>query len=265
MTKLVTPLLFFLTAMLPAVTLAADQYVTDRSGQVVHDGFGSCVKALYHGKDFPECRGETVARAPVDSDNDGVSDDRDRCPGTPPGTRVDSTGCPLDTDGDGVADNSDRCPGTPANVTVDAVGCPLDKDRDGVANYLDQCPNTPLGSTVDAKGCPLKIVVRDLNFSNDSAALRPASITTLEGVVVGIKDNPAITQVTVTGYTDSSGSEDYNKVLSERRASAVAEYLRSRLGDVQIISVGMGEANPIASNATREGRAQNRRVEIDLK
>lgn len=70
---------------------------------------------------------EPVVREPVDSDGDGVSDDRDRCPNTPAGTRVDAFGCPVpvDSDGDGVVDDRDRCPNTPAGTPVDSDGCPI--------------------------------------------------------------------------------------------------------------------------------------------
>ncbi|MVN78638.1 OmpA family protein [Hymenobacter sp. HMF4947] len=117
-----------------------------------------------------------------DTDGDGVSDNKDKCPDTPAGVKVDATGCPLDTDGDGVADyqdkcpdvkglaalqgcpdadgdgvadNDDKCPNTPAGVRVDASGCPVDSDGDGVADYQDKCPGTPAGVKVDATGCPL--------------------------------------------------------------------------------------------------------------
>jgi len=96
-----------------------------------------------------------VVAAPVDSDGDGVTDDRDNCPGTPKGVRVNADGCPLDSDKDGVCDYQDNCPATPVGVKVDAKGCPLDSDKDGVYDYLDNCPGTPLGVKVDAKGCPL--------------------------------------------------------------------------------------------------------------
>jgi len=91
----------------------------------------------------------------VDSDNDGVLDDYDKCPGTPMGVKVDQDGCPLDTDKDGVPDYLDKCAGTPAGVAVDKVGCPLDSDKDGVYDYLDKCPGTPAGVEVDRVGCPL--------------------------------------------------------------------------------------------------------------
>lgn len=272
MKKHITLLLLSLTSLCSASVLAATNfYWVDSAGQAVKDGSGSCIYATAHGKDIPACRGATVAKAPaapLDSDNDGVTDDKDQCPGTAAGVHVDARGCPMamDADGDGVADNADRCPNTPANVTVDAAGCPMDTDRDGVADYLDQCPNTPRGSTVDAKGCPQKIVVRDLNFASGSAALSAESRAILDGVVAGIKGNPAVKGITVTGYTDSQGAAAYNKSLSDRRAKAVANYLAEQgLSGLTINAVGMGEENPAASNDTPEGRAENRRVEIDLK
>ena len=72
---------------------------------------------------------QAAAPVTVDSDNDGVLDDYDKCPGTPLGVKVDQDGCPLDSDKDGVPDYLDKCPGTPAGVQVDGVGCPLDSDK----------------------------------------------------------------------------------------------------------------------------------------
>jgi OOP family OmpA-OmpF porin len=91
----------------------------------------------------------------VDSDNDGVPDNLDKCPNTPAGVAVDKDGCPLDSDKDGVPDYLDKCPGTPLGTAVDKNGCPLDSDNDGVPDYLDKCPGTPLGMAVDKDGCPL--------------------------------------------------------------------------------------------------------------
>jgi len=113
-----------------------------------------------------------------DSDMDGVSDNKDKCPNTPAGVAVDEKGCPIDTDGDGVADYIDDCP-TVAGLTslkgcpdkdkdgiadkddacpdvagiASLKGCP-DADGDGVADKDDKCPNTPKGYKVDASGCP---------------------------------------------------------------------------------------------------------------
>jgi outer membrane protein OmpA-like peptidoglycan-associated protein len=89
-----------------------------------------------------------------DSDEDGVPDSGDKCPGTPTGIIVDNFGCPLDIDADGIPDYIDKCPNTPKNVKVNKDGCPLDSDGDGVPDYLDICANTPHGVKVDELGCP---------------------------------------------------------------------------------------------------------------
>ncbi len=91
---------------------------------------------------------------PTDSDGDGVTDKKDKCPDTPRGATVNATGCTSDADGDGVVDGIDTCPNTPKGVKVDAKGCPMDSDGDGVFDGVDQCADTPKGAKVDAKGCP---------------------------------------------------------------------------------------------------------------
>ena len=91
----------------------------------------------------------------IDSDGDGVTDDKDRCPGTVKGAKVDANGCELDGDRDGVVDRLDKCPTTPPGRKVDAAGCELDGDGDGVVDALDKCPTTPLGRKVNAAGCEL--------------------------------------------------------------------------------------------------------------
>ena len=90
---------------------------------------------------------------PLDNDNDGVPDYLDRCPGTAEGANVNSDGCVEDGDGDGVTDDMDKCPGTPAGTEVDNRGCAMDADGDGVPDSMDQCPGTPAGREVDSAGC----------------------------------------------------------------------------------------------------------------
>jgi len=91
---------------------------------------------------------------PVDSDGDGVCDGIDVCANTPKGAKVDGKGCPMDSDGDGVSDGTDKCDNTPKGCSVDATGCPTDTDGDGVCDGLDKCADTPRGCTADATGCP---------------------------------------------------------------------------------------------------------------
>jgi outer membrane protein OmpA-like peptidoglycan-associated protein len=106
---------------------------------------------------MPQPMAEKSAPTPlsVDSDGDGVPDDKDRCPGTPKGAKVDAQGCELDGDQDGVVDRLDQCPTTPPGRKVNAEGCELDGDGDGVVDALDQCPTTPPGRKVNAEGCEL--------------------------------------------------------------------------------------------------------------
>jgi len=85
----------------------------------------------------------------------------------------------------------------------------------------------------------------------------------LNMLVSDIKNMPSVTSVEVVGHTDSTGAADYNQTLSEKRANAVRDYLVSQGIAPSLISAkGMGETQPVADNATRAGRAKNRRVEI---
>lgn len=104
----------------------------------------------------------------------------------------------------------------------------------------------------------------EVTFPLDSAALQPAGRRALDDVAGVLRDNPRTT-IDVVGYTDSSGPEAYNQRLSERRAGTVAQYLeRQGVQRERILASGRGEANPVASNRTPEGRAQNRRVDIRI-
>lgn len=103
-----------------------------------------------------------------------------------------------------------------------------------------------------------------INFSTDGFVLAPASQQLLSQVAEKLK-SCAGAQVAVTGYTDSSGNDAINVPLSGNRAKAVADYLVSQgLAADHVRSSGAGSANPIASNDTPEGKAQNRRVEITV-
>ncbi len=167
---------------------------------------------------------------------------------------------PLDSDGDGVTDDLDRCPDTPPGVKVDAQGCPLDSDGDGVADYLDKCPNTPMGATVDARGCWTYAAVVMYDF--DSAEIKPEAFPMLDEAVSVLKKNPEI-KVEIDGHTDNTGSAAYNMTLSERRAKSVMNYFVDRGIESERLTVkGFGFTQPAASNDTEEGRTQNRRVEL---
>jgi len=102
-------------------------------------------------------------------------------------------------------------------------------------------------------------------FAHDSAEFNRDQ-PELDALATRVKSLNSIESINVVGHTDSSGSDAYNQALSERRAAAVKNFLLSRDIDASLITTsGMGESQPVASNATREGRAQNRRVEITFK
>jgi len=196
----------------------------------------------------------------LDSDADGIIDDKDQCPDTPRGVKVDARGCPVDSDGDGVVDHLDRCPETPSGVTVDSFGCPLDSDSDGVPDYLDKCANTPTGATVNEVGCwALKATML---FDTNSSYVKDEAYPSLDKVATILRENPGM-KVEIQGHADSTGTAEYNLWLSERRAERVMDYLVSKgIDPERLVAKGYGSTQPVASNETTEGRAQNRRVEL---
>ena len=99
-------------------------------------------------------------------------------------------------------------------------------------------------------------------FETNSAAIHPGFQSTLNKLA-DVVVRYGKTTLTVVGHTDSTGSTNYNQQLSERRALSVAQYLESqRVNGMRLATAGKGETQPVASNATDEGRAANRRVEI---
>lgn len=104
----------------------------------------------------------------------------------------------------------------------------------------------------------------NVTFASDSSDLSPAFFDVLNSVSKVMKEYGK-TVVEVAGHTDSTGSDSYNQRLSERRAAAVAQYLRSQdVSGERLLTLGMGESHPVADNGTDAGRQTNRRVEITM-
>ena len=148
-----------------------------------------------------------------------------------------------------------------------------DADGDGVSDKFDKCPGTPAGTPVDGSGCPIKFpepVVNNvtsngyyapIQFEFDSSVLKTSSYSTLDKLAKELRDNNSAVQL--DGYASAEGSEAYNLTLSKDRANSVKQYLvNAGVSSSSITAKGYGEKNPVASNATEEGRVQNRRVEI---
>lgn len=150
-----------------------------------------------------------------------------------------------DTDGDGVADQFDKCAGTPAGTKVDGSGCPLPVPAPVVA---------PVETASTVTG------FETIQFEFNSSVLKTESYPTLDKLSSVLRENGG--KVTTKGYASSEGTAAYNMKLSKDRANSVKTYLvNSGVNASQVTAKGFGEANPIASNDTEEGRIQNRRVE----
>ncbi|KWE27896.1 OmpA family protein [Burkholderia territorii] len=146
------------------------------------------------------------------------------------------------------------------------------RDGSDPATLVFQCAAAPAAAAPAAEPspAPAPAAVEHVNLAGDAlfatgqATLTPAARASLDKLLSEREDR-TYTQVTVTGHTDSVGSDAANLALSKRRAQTVASYLTARGLKAQSMSVtGRGAADPVASNATAEGRASNRRVEISL-
>jgi OOP family OmpA-OmpF porin len=236
---------------------------------------------------------------PADSDGDGLSDDVDKCPQEAATT---PDGCPIgDRDGDGKTDDVDACPDEPgpmdngcpdpdpdkdgilaeadkcpAEAGIAPDGCPdLDPDKDGIAGDADKCPTeaeTQNGFD-DADGCPDEIpekvkkfsgVMTGITFDLGKATIRRQSFGILDETVAVMNEYPNV-KLRISGHTDSTGNPDKNRELSLARAEAVATYIASKgISRDRLISEGHGADKPIADNATKDGRQQNRRIEFQV-
>ena len=262
----------------------SNQGCPDSDGDGIADNFDNC-------PDEPGTVKNNGCPEAKDSDGDGFPDDNDPCP-TQPGP---VNGCPEaekepDTDGDGIPDKIDPCP----NQAGAYSGCP-DSDGDGIADNLDKCPN--VAGTAANFGCPeekkpeekpkeepiqeekpkpvekkeitearekLATAARAVQFESAKAILKDASYDVLDEVVSLMRQNPSYS-LSISGYTDDVGDDEANLRLSQDRTKACYDYLIFRgVKAERIRYAGFGEARPIASNATAEGREQNRRVEFEL-
>ncbi len=139
------------------------------------------------------------------------------------------------------------------------IGKNMDKQAQEIETALP-------GAQVERVGEGIKVILNEntVNFNFDSAELTSTAKANLDKIAKVFIDNPK-TLITLYGYTDSVGKDEYNMKLSRTRANAVRSYLGSKgIGVKRITAQGMGEADPIASNDTDAGRAKNRRVEFGI-
>jgi len=143
-------------------------------------------------------------------------------------------------------------------------GRELDSDSDGVVDSKDQCPDTSIEFSVDGYGCPQAMTLK-INFATNSYEISEQLINDLKEFALFLQDNIGY-QVIIYGYTDNSGKDDEkNKEISQKRANSIKEVLiRYGIKEIRLTAIGKGSNDPIADNSTKEGRAANRRIEIEL-
>lgn len=161
-----------------------------------------------------------------------------------------------------------------SNVEKSVEDLKKDSDGDGVSDQFDKCAGTPAGTKVDGSGCPLPVPApvtttapvsnvtgfETIQFEFNSSVLKTEAYPVLDKLSSVLRENGG--KVTAKGYASSEGTAAYNMKLSKDRANSVKTYLvNSGVNASQVTVKGLGEANPIASNDTEEGRIQNRRVE----
>ena len=138
-----------------------------------------------------------------------------------------------------------------------------------IGNYMDkqaaEIERDLEGAKVERVGEGIKITFDSgILFDVNAAGLKPAARENLQNLSV-ILQKYEDTDVLIEGHTDSQGAESYNQSLSERRSSSVAHYLvEQAVGSARMTTIGYGEIQPVADNATAAGRASNRRVEIAI-
>ncbi len=223
-----------------------------------------------------------------------------RCPSDPSlfNSSLHDVACPKYYDLRDVVTMAEKCPSDPTKYRrgVDDAACPkfytlrdeyseeqwaviaklskLDTDNDRINDYLDRCPNTPedYNGFADSDGCPEGGAVavtggeiktaKPVYFKFNSSDLSEQAKAIINQIVGTINRTPWIKRVRIGGNADAKGTASGNRLISERRAKSVIDYMRSHglRGGVQLVPIAYGSNRPAASNETEEGRALNRRV-----
>ncbi len=149
--------------------------------------------------------------------------------------------------------------GIVGGVIGNRIGAKMDKQAKEIKETLP-------GAEVERVGEGIKVTLpeRMVNFAFDSSDLTSSAKVNLDKLAEVLKNNPD-TNINIYGHTDSRGTDEYNQKLSERRAASVKSYLMDRgVAASRMFTMGVGEKEPVASNETDAGRADNRRVEFAI-
>ncbi len=169
----------------------------------------------------------------------------------------------------GAPKEAEATPAPVAAIVNEIAKVDGDDDQDGVLNSVDQCPGTPKGTKVNSIGCAVEEKVDytiKIEFDSGKSTVKEEYNSELQKFATLLKEHTDLS-AEIQGYTDNKGKKASNLKLSAARAKSVKDYLVNTLGadGSRLTSKGFGQDNPIADNATAEGRAQNRRVVASLR
>jgi OmpA-OmpF porin, OOP family len=227
----------------------------DTDGDGIPDNLDSC-KTVKGIAQFNGC---------PDTDGDGIQDSEDLCPQM--SGLKEFQGCP-DKDGDGIPDKDDRCPDTKGLAQF--KGCP-DTDGDGIPDVDDKCPE--VSGVVSNNGCPPPpppgpsfafdgVIVYYSTAKYEVTSDYRKKLDEASKIMIAHPE----AKFTVYGHADAQGDDASNQTLSENRAKKVSDYLvKKGVKADQLVVKGFGETTPAATNDTAEGRAKNRRTEVQVK
>src|SRR5690606_19048183 len=167
-----------------------------------------------------------------------------------------------------LGNNLGKCKNAPAGAVLGGIvggvaGNVIGRNMDKQAKEINE---TLPGAEVERVGEGIRVTMKEnmVNFGFDSSELTSAVKTNLDKLAQVLKNNMD-TNINIYGHTDSKGTDAYNLSLSERRAAAVRSYLISQgVASSRMLTMGVGEKEPVASNDTDAGRAENRRVEFAI-
>ncbi|MFO0761343.1 MAG: OmpA family protein [Byssovorax sp.] len=223
----------------------------------------------------------------IDDDEDGIPNAEDACPAAYGRANSDAkqNGCPpaapKDSDADGIPDIDDACPQVPGQPSFDKTkhGCNTpppdpDIDADGIPDTDDACPREKGAKSSDPKasGCPKLVRVNDAEIvllapvelkPGKKVSVSPDSEALLNEVRDVLAQHPEITKVEVQAHTDNTGKPIFNTKVSQAQAEAVMAWLTDHgVPAGKLTAHGYGPERPIADNATKEGRAKNKRIQL---
>ena len=250
-------------------SVQAAAYVTDGYGNMARDSFGDCVRTSDWTKaDAAQCTAPVAAPAAKTA----MAPATKATAAAPAEMKIEAGDIPtnakgayaIDSDGDVVRDSWNRCVRTNYWTAETAINKCEGIEEPKPAPVVVAAPAPAPAPVV------VETIVEDVPaafrgfFDTNKADLKPVAHDMLDNYSGYMTRNPS-KNIKVTGHTDSTGSEAYNQSLSEKRANAVKSYLTGKgIDGNRIETSGMGENAPIATNKTKEGRAENRRVEIQV-